>query len=437
MIEFKPRIYYRLSMTLMSSLSVGSGSDENTDHDIIVDSEGTPFIPATAIAGVLRHSMSEQSARELFGYEPTDKSGSDEEKRKDRIIIYDARILNDVKNFYITNRDSVALKNKVGKKGAKFDMQAVEPGVVLTAYVELLDEGQAEKLENAFAKVASGELRFGAKTTRGYGRVGLTVRKKNINSFSDYADFAVYDEEKWNKEDSEISILIQEDHPTACSADQVMIKLSLECQGGVSIREYSTDVGRPDYETLSLHDEKGKKNIPVIPGTSWAGAFRERYAAFIGDENRMKNLFGRVYTKEEIENAARNGNTLPAADKSKIIFSETKLEGGCYKISTRNAIDRFSAATKDGALYTERTYYNGKTELLISVPKDLSVEERFSLAAVIADLHNGFLAVGGLTSVGRGLFKVRKVNDDSDTAKLLDADAPNLSEFVKKVFPSE
>ena len=32
-----------------------------------------------------------------------------------------------------------------------------------------------------------------------------------------------------------------------------------------------------------------------------------------------------------------------------------------------------------------------------------------ALLAAFVDLHNGFIAVGGLTSVGRGLFEVNKL----------------------------
>lgn len=35
-----------------------------------------------------------------------------------------------------------------------------------------------------------------------------------------------------------------------------------------------------------------------------------------------------------------------------------------------------------------------------------------ALAASIADLHAGFLAIGGLTSVGRGVFEVTGINGD-------------------------
>ena len=119
--KFGKRVYYRLEMLLVSPLSIGSGESESTDHDIIIDAVGRPFIPATAIAGVLRHSFPEDTAKRIFGYIPTSK----EEKAADppvypgRIMLYDALMTGKNEQFFITNRDSVKLEEKVGKLYSK------------------------------------------------------------------------------------------------------------------------------------------------------------------------------------------------------------------------------------------------------------------------------------------------------------------------------
>ena len=53
--------------------------------------------------------------------------------------------------------------------------------------------------------------------------------------------------------------------------------------------------------------------------------------------------------------------------------------------------------------------------------KDVSDFERAKalLIAVICDLHRGYLAVGGLTAVGRGLFSVQDILIDGVSAKSL------------------
>ena len=91
-------------------------------------------------------------------------------------------------------------------------------------------------------------------------------------------------------------------------------------------------------------------------------------------------------------------------------FSETELEGTIEKVLSRNSIDRFTGGTVDGALFTDKTFYDGTTTLTITFEENPSDEIKRLFAAAIADLNAGYLAVGGLTAIGRGLFQVKKVN---------------------------
>jgi len=406
---FNTRIYYKLNIKLVSPLSIGSGEDRYTDHDVIVDSCGKPFIPGTAIAGVLRSNI--ENADIIFGYIKTEKEDSRDEYDS-KIAVYDARMQS--KKFFITNRDCVKLKDKVSVPGAKFDLQAVEPGAEFIGYIELFDDKYAEIIESALSEMNAGNIRLGTKTTRGYGQVKLSVYKKEIRTANEWIDFDMFDNATFAEE-----FILPEPNR------RKQLRLSLKSKGGISVREYSTDVGMPDYQTMGLKSvkDKNKNEVPVIPGTSWAGAFRSRFEEFAGEE-QTKTLFGNV--------GSECGNTEDVI-KSKIYFNETQFENGIYKEYTRNSIDRFSGATKDGALYTERTYYYGETELVITYPNDLSAESKLALCACIADLHNGFLAVGGLTSVGRGVFEITAINGDAKLVEILNNDTFKLEKFVEEV----
>ena len=97
--------------------------------------------------------------------------------------------------------------------------------------------------------------------------------------------------------------------------------------------------------------------------------------------------------------------------------AESPAGNGCS--IPENAIDRFTGAAVTGALYTEKTYYNGETTLEIAcdfgrngeaasgIHSDEREKIRTVMAAAILDLNSGYLAVGGLTAVGRGLFAVK------------------------------
>ena len=398
------RVYYQLKIRLASPLSIGSGESESTDHDVFVDGNRNPVIPATSISGVLRAFVGGDAAVELFG-EISKKDG--EKTIPSRIRVYDALCTKGNKN-YISNRDFVKLKDKVAVKGAKFDCQVVETGAEFTAYCELLDCSFESVLESALAALSNGIIGLGSKTTRGFGRVNLSVKKRVFKDVDNWLDFTMFEESEW----ASLQPLSLKD----TISDIVVIHIGLRSLGGLSIREYSTDIDMPDYKTLSL---KTRSNYsPVIPGSSWAGAFRDRCAQILTGEE-ITDYFGEV------------NETTAKSQKSQIRFSESIISGGTPKDVTRNSIDRFSGATKSGALYTERTYYYGETALEITVPYN----ERL-IAAVgvcLADLHNGFLTVGGLSSIGRGLFQITDITlSGKNLTDYITGEAADIARFAKE-----
>lgn len=92
------------------------------------------------------------------------------------------------------------------------------------------------------------------------------------------------------------------------------------------------------------------------------------------------------------------------------MFSESEIINAESKTVTRNAIDRFSGGTVDGALFTEKSCMGGSTTPEIQIRGETIREEcAKALAASVVDLDLGFLAVGGETSVGHGIFSVSEI----------------------------
>lgn len=413
-------------MTLLSPLSIGSGENAQTDKDVIVDSLGSPFIPATAIAGVFRNYVSKKGIKnedgisleqELFG----DIESSKNNKIPCKIRFYDARSEENSNNFHITTRDCVKLENKIAVDGAKFDMEAVETGAHFTGYIELLSDDLifVELVEELLTALNSGRILLGSKTSRGYGRVGLQVKKREFTDVDKWLDFEMFNDLGWT--DDVVSNLELNNY-----VDTVEFRIQLSCVDGLSIREYTTDIDlagetMPDYKSMSLRSvTENNEQAPVIPGTSWAGAFRSRFTE-LTDEETAKSVFGDVDTKSK------------TTKKSKIVFSESILSNGTYKLSTRNAIDRFSGATKDGALYTEKTYYYGNTELIVSFTENPEKKVLWALGACLSDLHNGLLAIGGLTSIGRGLFEITSLKLNGKDLSVVNIIEGKIDDFIEEV----
>ena len=401
--KIKKKKVYKVIFELKSPLSIGSGNNDQTDRDIIKNSLGIPYIPGSAIAGIGRETARklmkdlgrEEQEKKYFG----DISNSEKERNiPSRIIFYDGKIDGDI--YYISNRDSVELDQwKTAIKRHKFDMEILEPGIKIVTYIEqsYFEDDDQDIAMDILKCWLSNTIYMGTKTMRGYGE--LKTEKVLVKEFDftdeeslvKWLDFDMYTD-LW-KEAGEVKTGNND------QSDRIEVKLQLKQVGGIFIRRYTTKAAEeknqmvPDYEQLTVR--VGDKELPTIPGTSWAGAFRHRMI-----------LLNEKCDREELWGTANPENKC----KSSIRFSETILYGAKEKQISRNSIDRFSGGTADTALFTEKTYYGGETELIISVDRKVDASVKYTLAATIADLHNGFLAVGGLTSVGRGLFKIKSVN---------------------------
>lgn len=407
--------YFSIVFELASPLAIGSGENANTDSDIILDSSGKPTIPATAIAGVFRNYLNVGEYSELFGY--ISKAGTNSPKDKAHesdIRFYDAQLISD--SFFTTVRNSVKLEDKVGVKGAKFDIEAVETGIDFATVIELRNaDGSENDILDTLNAIDAGFLRIGSKTSRGYGRLKVvSLKKAEFTLPDDRAEWLDFD--LFNSGDK----CYKETALPDSTDNFISIKMKLKQNGAISIRSYTVknadDISSADYIQLSLSD-----GTPVIPGTSWAGAFRNRFSQ-LSNDTLAKELFGYA----DAEKLSQK--------KSLIYFSESEIRGGEMKVITRNSIDRFTAGTKDGALYTEKACYNGSCDLEIFINKNglKDAEKNIALiCAVICDLDKGYLAVGGLTSVGRGMFTVENITvNGADVTDTLKAD--NISAMAKE-----
>ena len=390
--------YYKVSFKLSSPLILGSGFSAETDKDILKDAKGIPFIPASSIAGICQSAM-----QNLWAKRGLDETRREEKKKKyfgdvsndgeniqshSKICFYDATISKGTP--HISVRDGVGLDEyKVARKSAKFDMEVLEPGVTFVTYFEqnFYSEGEEDIIKDLATIWKNAQIYLGAKTMRGYGAIQeVHVWKKEFDfskkdSVTEWLSFDMYAD--WNEDEEEIT----------GSYVEGGLLLELKQVGGISIRKYTeeNEESVPDSEQLTIWNNG--KEIPVIPGSSWAGAFLHRMKELDPQEN-YEALFG------------------DCKSKSVIRFSESQIMGAKEKVLTRNAIDRFSGGAMDKALFTEKTYYGGSTTLKISFSEKKALTENAArtLAACITDLHYGFLSIGGLTAVGRGLFCIEKVN---------------------------
>lgn len=385
------RIVYRIELLFVSPVNVSSGLEGTTDSDVLRDYDGHPFISGSSIAGAFRaYVQSKNNGNDIFGF------ANDEDGKMSPVFISDLKFNKSETDI----RDSVALdENKITKEGAKFDFEVLQGNSKGYFYIELTirEKDNEELLVSTLNEIFNGihlkEIRLGSNKTRGYGIIDIDQIKKREftkNNFLDYKD--CYREPFWKKNVKAYDL----DYST--KGHWMCIEVPLRLKGGISIRKYAVRKGAPDFEHITDHGS------PVIPGTSIMGALRHRIKEIIKEldkdssyglyPNKMiDEMFGFVSGKD--------------AHISGVIVDEMVIEGAKALEMTRTGISRFENSARNGALYKEKTYVDGTFTLRLSVCKENPNVEWIIgiLLLAVKDLQNGFLAVGGQTSIGRGIFE--------------------------------
>ena len=414
----KSKIYYYVRMELLSPISIGNGDDLLTDHDCLRNSKGVPFIPGTSLAGVFSHYLSDEMLA-LF----TPKIG--DEYKQSPYYISDANIVLDDKkrNVSTSIRDGVKLKpDKIAEDGAKFDFEIVESSTKFDFRIEVIvrDHDNIDKMKKVVDVILhglnSGEILLGYKSKRGYGKVKIEdvkIKEFTKNSLEEMLLFDKYQMDKYD----------QYSIPDIDNENKYdYMQVHLRQVGGISIRKYSAKAGEVDFEHVTSN---GK---PVIPGTSWNGLIRRQIAEYLDDDIisnccvKINDWFGEAKKRDTTGRA------------SNIIIEESIIQDAKRIQITRNKISRFSAGVSNRALFSEVSYFNGDTVLGIKVKKSIEEDPDNSriiglISLVIKDIDNGFIASGGQTAIGRGLFKVLKVT--------LNGNEFNLDTAISKVLRGE
>ena len=398
------RLYARGKWKLNSVAHFGGDETGIADMCLLRDAEGKPFIPAASIAGAARSFLARQS-KPWTKYQKGDESkilkqlfgGAGEKDTMSALIVADAAC----KNSQTSIRDGVRVDTQSGSaaEGAKFDVEVVERGAEFELRLECVirDGDDNSELEKLFLALLHGfkvgDIRLGARTRRGYGR-GKVASWKIRNLKMDKPDdvMAWLCDKVWSHPASKLT-------PGPLRSDQrqyFRLEADFILRTSLLIRSSPSDPKSPDMVHLHSAGE------PVVPGTSFAGAFRHRaslIASTIGwPEDAVSEIFGPVH-----EQGAKD----PQKDlwASRVWIEEKLVKNVESRWQDRVAIDRFTGGSLQSALFNEKPVFPQKStphlklKLMLEEPDDAEIGLLF---LTLRDFWHGHAALGGETSNGRG-----------------------------------
>lgn len=450
----------RLCIEAKTPLAVGTGEkDIITDDLVATDTTGLPYIPGTAIAGVLRHAVGEDKAKKFFGFQDiasNDGKGSEiifssaHMVGKDGVVIesltdidFNDPFYNQFKYLPIRQHCRIS-STGTAADGGKFDEQVVFKGSRFCFEIEMVSDGSNfGEFENVLKELHSKTIRFGGGTRNGFGEIEIVDCEFAKIDLSDNTHLIAYLEKS--------SSLVEENFWKNDFVEK--FKFQNICLGYTKYELklkpdnfflFASGTGSktadltPVTESVIQWNESGKPEIKaeciLIPASSVKGAISHRVAfhynkltkkfadkeepeKYVGSNNlAVKTFFG--------AEGKKNGNKTTGQQKGRVIFSDIVVLNykiGC-KLLSHVSIDRFTGGTIDGALFFEEVFYDKQFEFIFTLFVDneaLKVNNnvKMALEKTLTDICSGLLPLGGGVNRGLGVF-TGCVNKNGEELKL-------------------
>lgn len=451
---YRYRQLARIILETETPLVIGSGNkDIKTDSVVAKDINELPYIPATTLAGLIRHSLPEELQEYWMGFQKKkDGEGS-------RIMLSEGKILSadgnpidglnlvkdkitqlcrelPIRQHVRINQQGTAVKN------GKFDEEIVPKGVRFCFEIELMAEKDKPGIMDTILSIIQSDgFRIGSGSRSGFGKIKVVgILRRDL-------DLCVPDElELYLGKSASLAKAWEGYRPYTPSAakesDCIFYTLELK---PVDFMFFGSGFGdeRSDMtfvrEPVITSWDRGEATVEelerviLIPASSVKGALAHRTAYHY---NRLEGVFADKKTAEELEKNTGKENkavkTLFGSEgdrkgknkqRGNILFSDViekqkaPLE---KKVLNHVKIDRFTGGAVDGALFSEEVLYApGKIFNLELMLRKTAVDEKDgkivkAFEAALTDLCRGYLPLGGGVNRGNGTFK-GKLNKNGET----------------------
>lgn len=409
------RVFVRGQLVLETPAHFGGGDAFGlTDMPLLRDAlDGVPLLTGTSIAGALRNYLREfeggygateagdgaTRAEKLFGF-----LQGNEASIQSWLIVDDA--LGTPAGFEL--RDGVALDSvtRTAEERKKYDVELLAAGTTFELSFELLLTADNQDLLEAFVVALEGfergEIGLGQRKRRGLGQCRVNswrVWRYPMTTAAGLLGWLRHDPKRGGQVVEHVREILGEPHVRDARS---AMTLDLICQmdspmlirSGAGIESGVADI-------VHLKSTRNGKAVPILSGTSIAGAIRaraQRIAKTIAPA-RANDLINAMFGKriESHEDA-------PSGSRVFVRESEITKPLDPERVQGRVKIDRFTGGAYPGALFSEQPAF-GTPETRVEIGLSLrnpTPAEIGLLLLVLKDVWTGDLSFGGEGGVGRG-----------------------------------
>ncbi len=381
------------NLDLISPMLIGSGKDDLCDRDVLLESDGRAFIPATSFMGELSRLINDGSHNDYLGL-----SSKDNKLLNQSYLICDDLFPTQTSSPCVI-RDGIRIDKATGvvDDNAKFDYQVVEPGLNFDFRLEFVvnsasRENEAKEIVAKCLSVFDNALYVGGKRSSGFGKLiarDLHLYEYDFDTTAGLAAYLIRSSSVDKLVDYKLGKL-----PNT----QFMIEADFHIPHSLIVRSYPQNAFGPD----ASHIQSAGKY--VLPATSLRGVLRARAQRIMNTiwdqadevQDLLDSIFGNAETKGK-----------HCSIPSSLMVNEVPIENVESEIQNRVCIDRFTGGTIEGALFDSMPVFPKDNDSANISGLNLYLEDPLPsqkglLLLLLKDLYTGDLAIGGEKNIGRG-----------------------------------
>lgn len=453
MISARPIYHYALvELEALTPHGIQAGRGDTT-HDVLLtrDPNGLPSIPATSLAGVLRHlyarAFGAEAESRLFGYAQGNQ-GQPSWVHFTTALVHDSSNRpreglradtenDDLLKFLVQSKPLVRQRVHLNARGAaaetgKFDTTLIPAGTRYSTFVGYWSDGSPEA-EAAWSQLLgllrSRGFRLGHGTRSGSGAFKvnhLHIARWDLKTPEGKKGFC----QRSRQRASTKGLTAQ---PLQTAADTALTaKLPLQAEAGWRVGGGEISLSAPNAEGRTPHllpqSEKRigwtnnqahiEERIPVLPASAVKGALAHRFAfhyrclggEFVKPQEKQTELeansqcLGIQAVFGYVAESAQDGEEI--AQVGQLLMDDLYLEGPAVARQMHNRIDRFTGGVIDGALFEEELLWQTPLTLTLTLlePEKLDDRCKQALDRTLQDLAQGWLPLGASGSRGQGVF---------------------------------
>lgn len=399
----------------------GGGDDPLLDVLLARDVNGLPMLPATSLAGVLRHGFTDFEQKNFFGFQNGDEGQSSQLIFTDGLfhwsdnqprdgVVFDQRCISadEIVRFCQkpspVSRDHVKLNEAGVVSGdGKFERSATPTGSRFTFEISQRGEN-GEALKAVVERVKQG-LHLGGATRSGYGELACIlagVEKIDLRSAGGRERFA-----KLAAQDLQSRNIVME---VQCGSPK---RNSWCCAGTIEgpllIGSISGDskLDRTYFKEQQIKWDDGAailSEVAIIPGSAIKGALRHRVLFHLRQLGHADAL---TATNQLFGSPTKGGKGQAGA----LRFSDVQVDNPVSFEMIHVGLDRFTGGSRQGVLFTDEMLW--QPELCFQIERLVEFacdDSRNAFRAALEDFNAGRLGIGADWGDGVGIFSGLRVS---------------------------